>query len=66
MYLSIRDYGIGIINITNLTNPTVIIKYFTNGGEYVTISKKNESVIIVADGILGVRFIDVTKPTSPR
>jgi hypothetical protein len=65
IFLANGQYGLDIIDITNLSNPLKIGNYNTNGNAHEIILSNDETKAYVVDDGNGLIIIDITEPTNP-
>ena len=62
---SYKDFGIFIYDITNLNDPVLKSKYFTGGGQSMKFLTRDPNLMILADGVMGVKIMNLTDTSAP-
>jgi hypothetical protein len=62
----VRDFGLIIYDITDLTKPRQISSLKTQGGESVITSKIHKDIAYMGDGVNGLTIVNLTDPMNPK
>jgi len=62
---SYKDFGIFIYDITNLNDPVLKSKYFTGGGQSMKFLTRDSNIMILVDGVMGVKIMNLSDTLAP-